>query len=77
MFPNGTMQIAVIGPGVEEDIVRPHEAGFVAHLVKPVHKDEVCRVFSQLGSAKYKSRIRSRSGLGGEWRWSRSAGKIF
>ena len=43
----GLRGIALSGFGMEEDLRRSREAGFVAHLVKPVDFNELRRVISQ------------------------------
>jgi CheY-like chemotaxis protein len=40
--------IALSGYGMEDDIRRTREAGFAAHLVKPVNINELCRLVEQL-----------------------------
>jgi hypothetical protein len=37
---------------MEEDVARSREAGFVTHLVKPLHMAELRRVFIQIADAK-------------------------
>jgi PAS domain S-box-containing protein len=49
-FANGEMLlVALTGYGRPEDRDRAREAGFDAHLVKPVDPDELVRLFTQLG----------------------------
>ena len=45
----GLRGIALSGFGMEEDLQRSHEAGFVAHLVKPVDFNELRRTLSRFG----------------------------
>ena len=45
---HGLRGIALTGYGMEEDIARAREAGFVAHLVKPVQISELRRVLAAL-----------------------------
>jgi PAS domain S-box-containing protein len=49
---HGLRGIAVSGYGTEEDMRRTAEAGFVAHLVKPVDLKEVRRAIRQFGANK-------------------------
>jgi PAS domain S-box-containing protein len=44
----GLKGIALTGYGMEDDIARCHEAGFVAHLAKPVKFDDLRRVIAGL-----------------------------
>jgi PAS domain S-box-containing protein len=43
---HGLRGIAMSGYGTEEDVQRSHDAGFVAHLIKPVTSQEVRRALS-------------------------------
>ena len=45
----GLKGIALSGFGMEEDLRRSREAGFVAHLVKPVDFKELRRTLRELG----------------------------
>ena len=45
----GLRGIALTGYGMEEDIVRAREAGFIAHLIKPVQINELRSVLAALG----------------------------
>jgi PAS domain S-box-containing protein len=45
----GLRGIALSGYGMEEDLRRSEEAGFVAHLVKPVNINELRRVLRRMG----------------------------
>jgi CheY-like chemotaxis protein len=44
----GLRGIALSGYGMEEDIARGREAGFIAHLVKPVQIAELRRMLATL-----------------------------
>ncbi len=44
----GLRGIALTGYGMEEDMVMAREAGFIAHLVKPVHIAELRKILSSL-----------------------------
>ena len=48
----GLRGVAVSGYGMDEDMKRTAEAGFIAHLVKPVDLKEVRRALRQLGAAR-------------------------
>jgi signal transduction histidine kinase len=45
----GLRGIALTGYGMEEDIAMAREAGFIAHLVKPVHIAELRKILASLG----------------------------
>jgi PAS domain S-box-containing protein len=45
---HGLKGIALSGYGMDEDITRSRDAGFVTHLVKPVHMAELQRALGQL-----------------------------
>ncbi|MGA2244573.1 MAG: ATP-binding protein [Verrucomicrobiota bacterium] len=45
---HGLKGIAMTGYGMDEDILRSREAGFVTHLVKPVHMTELRRALVQV-----------------------------
>jgi PAS domain S-box-containing protein len=45
---HGLKGIALSGYGMDEDILRSREAGFVTHLVKPVHMTELRRALVQV-----------------------------
>lgn len=47
----GVALIAVSGYGQEQDRLMSRQAGFVAHLVKPVPADELIRTIARVGSA--------------------------
>jgi len=47
----GLRGIALSGYGMEEDIQRSREAGFVAHLVKPIHLADLRNLLKGLGTA--------------------------
>ena len=49
---HGLQGIALSGYGMEEDLQRTRDAGFVAHLVKPVAMKEIRRALSQFIAAK-------------------------
>jgi CheY-like chemotaxis protein len=49
--PYGLSGIALSGYGMEEDVRRSVEAGFVAHLVKPVELNEIRRALRKLHQA--------------------------
>jgi CheY-like chemotaxis protein len=36
--------VALTGYGMEEDVTRSQDAGFVAHIIKPVHMIELRRI---------------------------------
>lgn len=40
--------IALSGYGMDEDLARTREAGFIAHLVKPIDFDRLNRVLEKL-----------------------------
>ena len=44
--------IAISGYGMEEDLVRTKEAGFIAHLIKPIHLEELLSVLDQVAGAE-------------------------
>ncbi len=48
----GLRGIALSGYGMEEDLRRSHDAGFVAHLVKPVDFNELRRTLYEYGFGK-------------------------
>jgi CheY-like chemotaxis protein len=48
----GLRGIAISGYGMEEDIARSYQAGFVEHLVKPVSVAELRRVLAKLDLSK-------------------------
>jgi len=48
----GLRGIALTGYGMKEDIARTHEAGFIAHLVKPVSIAELRRVIASLAPSQ-------------------------
>jgi CheY-like chemotaxis protein len=45
---HGLRGIALSGYGMEEDVARSRQAGFITHLVKPVHFPDLYRVISSL-----------------------------
>jgi PAS domain S-box-containing protein len=45
---HGLKGIALTGYGMDEDILRSREAGFITHLVKPVHMTELRRALVQV-----------------------------
>jgi len=47
----GLRGIALSGYGMAEDLSKTEEAGFLAHLVKPINFEQLNRVLEQLGSA--------------------------
>ncbi|HWL16329.1 MAG TPA: ATP-binding protein [Opitutus sp.] len=49
---HGLRGIALSGYGMNEDIARSRDAGFVAHLIKPVGMAELRRVLASLGPAE-------------------------
>jgi CheY-like chemotaxis protein len=57
----GTAQlIALTGYGQIEDVRRATEAGFDAHLIKPVDFDELERIIAEFGKAKPRERVTQR-----------------
>jgi CheY-like chemotaxis protein len=49
--------VALTGWGQEEDRNRSREAGFNAHVVKPVDHDELVKIIAELGIANRTSQI--------------------
>jgi CheY-like chemotaxis protein len=49
---HGLRGIAITGYGMEEDIARSYQAGFVGHLVKPVSIAELRRALAKLDFSK-------------------------
>jgi CheY-like chemotaxis protein len=49
----GLRGIALSGYGMDEDLARTKNAGFIAHLVKPIDVDRLNRVLEQAAPAKY------------------------
>jgi CheY-like chemotaxis protein len=47
---HGLCGIALSGYGMEEDVARTRKAGFLAHLIKPIHIAELRRVLASLSS---------------------------
>ena len=47
----GLRGIALSGYGMDEDLMRTKEAGFLAHLVKPIDFERLNRVIDQIGQA--------------------------
>ena len=47
----GLCGIALSGYGMDEDLARTKNAGFIAHLVKPVDVDRLNRVLEQAAPA--------------------------
>ena len=47
----GLRGIALSGYGMDEDLARTKNAGFIAHLVKPVDVDRLNRVLEQAAPA--------------------------
>jgi signal transduction histidine kinase len=47
----GLRGIALSGYGMEEDIARTKEVGFIAHLIKPIHFDQLSHVIKQASQA--------------------------
>jgi DNA-binding response OmpR family regulator len=47
-FPGGVRAICLTGFGMEEDIRKSREAGFLAHLTKPVNLQELETVLSRV-----------------------------
>lgn len=47
----GLIGIAVSGYGMEEDIQRSREAGFVHHLTKPIHMERLREIIRHIGSS--------------------------
>ena len=47
----GLCGIALSGYGMDEDLARTRNAGFIAHLVKPVDVDRLNRVLEQAAPA--------------------------
>jgi hypothetical protein len=43
---HGLRGIALSGYGLEEDLVRSREAGFITHLIKPVDFHQLTRAFA-------------------------------
>jgi CheY-like chemotaxis protein len=43
----GLRGIALTGYGMAEDLARTEQAGFLAHLVKPINFDQLHRVLEQ------------------------------
>jgi CheY-like chemotaxis protein len=44
----GLRGIALTGYGMAEDLVRTEQAGFLAHLVKPINFEQLYRVLEQV-----------------------------
>jgi CheY-like chemotaxis protein len=49
----GLRGIALSGYGMDEDLARTKNAGFIAHLVKPIDLDRLNRVLEQAAPTKY------------------------
>jgi CheY-like chemotaxis protein len=49
----GLRGIALSGYGMDEDLARTKNAGFIAHLVKPIDVDRLNRVLEQVAPGKY------------------------
>ena len=47
----GLPGIALSGYGMDEDLARTKDAGFLAHLVKPIDFERLNRVIDQIGHA--------------------------
>jgi CheY-like chemotaxis protein len=47
----GLRGIALTGYGMAEDLAKTEQAGFLAHLVKPINFDQLHRVLEQAQSA--------------------------
>jgi CheY-like chemotaxis protein len=47
----GLRGIALTGYGMAEDVARTEQAGFLAHLVKPINFDQLHRVLEQMQMA--------------------------
>jgi CheY-like chemotaxis protein len=47
----GLRGIALSGYGMNEDLARTKDAGFLAHLVKPIDFERLTRVIGQVGEA--------------------------
>ncbi len=49
---HGLQGIALSGYGMEEDVARSHEAGFITHLVKPVDFSQLQNALRELKTPK-------------------------
>ena len=49
----GLRGIALSGYGMDEDLARTKNAGFIAHLVKPIDLDRLNRVLEEAAPTKY------------------------
>jgi len=52
---HGLRGVALSGYGMEDDLLRTRQAGFVTHLVKPIQIAELRRVLVALGPAAGKT----------------------
>ena len=61
---HGLKGIALSGYGMEEDVARSHEAGFITHLTKPVDFHQLQRVLGEFAKSENAAVIEAREGGG-------------